>query len=161
MIKFVGPLILVEDIAVSRSFYEDILELHVKYDFGVNVAFHGDLSIHLREHFQQLLGDPAKYPIVTKSHSGELYFECDDIEHMVARLQLAQVPLLHPLCEQPWGQRVIRCYDPDGHVLEIGETMQGVVDRLYQQGSTAAEIVDRTGMPLEFVMSVLDTEKAE
>lgn len=28
----------------------------------------------------------------------------------------------------------MRFYDPDGHIIEIGETLQAVVWRLYEQG---------------------------
>jgi catechol 2,3-dioxygenase-like lactoylglutathione lyase family enzyme len=44
--KYICPLIVVKDIAESRHFYENILGQKVKYDFGENVTFEGDFSIH-------------------------------------------------------------------------------------------------------------------
>lgn len=44
-IGFEASLILVEDIAVSRRFYEVLLGQKVISDFGLNVTFTGGLSI--------------------------------------------------------------------------------------------------------------------
>lgn len=58
---------------------------------------------------------------------------------------------VHELKEQPWGQRVIRLYDPDMHIIEIGEPMQSVVKRLLSKGLSVEETVKKTLMPEEFV----------
>ena len=151
MVKYVAPLIVVEDITRSRHFYEQLLGQKVKFDFGENVPFVGDFSIHLRTHFQTLLGDGAQYPVIPKAHWGELYFETDDLETIYHRLHQAGVQFIHPIHEQPWGQRVMRFYDPDSHVIEIGETMEAVVCRLYEQGLSLEMIGARSGMPREFI----------
>jgi hypothetical protein len=61
------------------------------------------------------------------------------------------VTFVHDIQEQPWGQRVARLRDPDGHLVEIGEIMEAVVRRLRGQGLAAEEIRARTGMPMEFI----------
>ena len=33
-----------------------------------------------------------------------------------------EINYVHKLKEYPWGQKAIRIYDPDGHMIEIGET---------------------------------------
>jgi uncharacterized membrane protein (UPF0127 family) len=33
------------------------------------------------------------------------------------------VKFIHELREQPWKQKIIRIYDPDNNILEIGEPM--------------------------------------
>jgi ribosome-binding factor A len=63
MLKYMGANMLVEDMARSRYFYEQLLGQKMKVDFGPNVAFEGDFSIHLRSHFEELLGDAPRYPI--------------------------------------------------------------------------------------------------
>jgi catechol 2,3-dioxygenase-like lactoylglutathione lyase family enzyme len=151
MLKFISPLIVVEDMTRSRQFYEQILEQKVKFDFGVDVAFEGDFTIHLKSHFQSLLGDAAKYPITSKAHNGELYFDSDDIESTYQRLQAAGVEFIEGIREQPWGQRAMRLYDPDGHILEIGEPMDVTVRRFHRQGWSTERIAEKTGMPLEFI----------
>jgi catechol 2,3-dioxygenase-like lactoylglutathione lyase family enzyme len=151
MIKYMGPLIFVENIPRSRHFYEHLLVQQVKYDFGVNITYHGDFSIHLKDHIQPLLGDPSRYPILNKANNGELNFEADEMDALYNRLKEDSVEFIHGLIEQPWGQLVMRCYDPDGHILEIGEQMEITVWRLYKQGLSPQEICNKTAMPMEFI----------
>ena len=151
MLKFISPLIVVEDRARSRQFYEQLLDQKVKFDFGVDVAFEGDFTIHLKSHFQSLLGDATKYPITAKAHNGELYFESDDIELIYRRLQAAGVEFIEAIQEQPWGQHAMRLYDPDGHIIEIGEPIETTVQRFYGQGWSIDRIAEKTGMPHEFI----------
>jgi len=155
MLKFNSPLIVVEDIARSRFFYEQLLGQKVKFDFGENVPFEGDFSIHLKAHFQSLLGDAAQYPVTRKANWGELYFETDELMPIFQRLEEAGVEFIHPILEQPWGQRVMRMYDPDGHIIEIGETMEAVVWRFYQQGLPIDMINEKSSMPREFIEKVI------
>lgn len=154
MLKYQGVLIAVEDIAVSRRFYEECLGQKVQLDFGVNVGFEGGLAIHLKGNFQELLGG-ERFVAVKKSHDGELYFESDEVGVFEQRLKDEGVEFIHPIREQPWGQRVMRFYDPDSHVVEIGETMEAVVLRLYQQGGSVESICQKTGMPRPFVEGVV------
>jgi catechol 2,3-dioxygenase-like lactoylglutathione lyase family enzyme len=154
MLKFNTPLIVVNDMARSRRFYEQLLGQKVKFDFGPNVPFEG-FSIHLKSHFQSLLGDVAQFPVTQKAHWGELYFETDELEPIFQRLNEADVEFIHPICEQPWGQRVTRFYDPDGHIIEIGETMEAVVWRFYEQGHSIDNISEKSSMPREFIEGVI------
>lgn len=154
MLKFNASLIIVNDIARSRRFYEQLLGQKVKFDFGPNVSFEG-FSIHLKSHFQSLLGDVAEFPVTQKAHWGELYFETDELEPIFQRLNEADVEFIHPICEQPWGQRVTRFYDPDGHIIEIGETMEAVVWRFYEQGLSIDIIREKSSMPREFIEGVI------
>ena len=154
MLKFDAPLIVVNDMARSRHFYEQLLGQKVKFDFGPNVPFEG-FSIHLKSHFQSLLGEESLYPVTEKAHWGELYFETDELEPTYQRLNEAGVEFIHPICEQPWGQRVMRFYDPDGHIIEIGETMSAVVWRYYEQGSSIDIISEKSGMPRDYIEGVI------
>lgn len=155
MLKFVCPLVVVDEIAPSRYFYEQILGQKVKDDFGENVSFEGDFAIHLKPKYQALLGDVAQYPVTKKAHNGELYFETDEIETIYQGLKQAEVEFIHVIREQPWGQRVVRLYDPDGYIVEIGEMMEIAVERLYRQGLSIERIIQKSSMPREFVEQVI------
>jgi hypothetical protein len=96
-----------------------------------------------------------QYPVTWKAHWGELYFETDELEPIYQRLKEAEVEFIHPVGEQPWGQRVMRFYDPDGHIIEIGETMEAVVWRLHEQGLSVEEIHEKSGMPPAFIEGVI------
>ena len=152
--RFICPLLVVKDILHSTHFYRDILAQKVKYDFGENVTFEGDFSIHLESHYSKLLGStPSK--ISYGSHNFELYFESEDIEASCTRLLQHGVTFIHHIVEQPWKQRVIRFYDPDKHIIEIGESMESVVQRLAKQGLSVEQIHQATSMPIDFVRSVV------
>jgi Uncharacterized protein conserved in bacteria len=157
MLKYSGALIAVGDMSVSRKFYEDLLGQKVKFDFGADVAFEGDFSLHLRSHFQSLLGDAGRNPAPAsgRKHEGELFFETDEMEAVFQKLKQAQVEFIHEIREQPWGQRVMRLYDPDGFIVEIGETMDAVVRRFYAQGLNVHQVSARTSMPLDFVERII------
>ncbi len=155
MVKFVSPLIVVEDIALSRRFYESALGQEVEFDFGENVAFKGGFSIHLKTHFQTLLGGAERFPVVAKANNAELYFETEALEATHQQLVAAGASFIHDVIEQPWGQRAMRLYDPDGHILEIGESMQAVVRRFHALGWADERIMEKTGMPQDFITEAL------
>ncbi len=155
MLKFACALVCVKDMALSRRFYEECLGQKVRFDFGEDVEFEGGFTIHQQDHFQKLLGG-EQFAMASKAHWGELYFDADDdIAIFEQRLRDFGVELIHAVREEPWGQRVMRAYDPDGHVMEIGETMEAAVLRLFQQGGTVESICQRTGMPRSFVERAL------
>ncbi len=161
MLKFICPLICVEDITRSRQFYENILKQKIRFDFGENVTYKGDFAIHLKGHFQELLGKSSQYPVVFKTNNCELYFETDEIDILLKRLEDNGVEFIHKIHEQSWGQRVMRFYDPDGHIIEIGEPMKIVVQRFHQQGQSIETICERTSMPKKFVEQVIMEKKNE
>ncbi len=152
--KYVCALITVDNMAVSRRFYEELLGQTVEFDFGENVAFKG-FSLHLKPHFESLLGEPGKFPAQKRSNNMELYFETDEVLEFSEKLKQAGVEFIHEVKEQPWGQRVMRFYDPDSHIIEIGETMEGLVVRLHNNGLSLEEIAAKTYMPREFIENAL------
>ncbi len=153
--KFICPLIVVNDMKTSRNFYENVLNQKVQFDFGENISFEGGFAIHLKSHFSDLL-NINENDIIQKSKNGELYFEEEDFDSFLEKLKnIDSVEYVHGLKEQPWGQRAIRFYDPDKHIVEVGEPMESVVKRFLSQGLSAEETAKRTSMPEEFVRTCL------
>jgi len=155
--KYICPLIVVEDIGRSRAFYEKTLGCRVKMDFGQNVTFEGDFAIHLRSHYEGLIGQKCASGD-SRPNNLELYFESGDLENDYNKIIASGAELVHELREQPWGQRVFRFFDPDGHIIEVGETMESVVRRFSNDGMSAGEIHTRIGMPMEFINGVLNNK---
>jgi catechol 2,3-dioxygenase-like lactoylglutathione lyase family enzyme len=153
--RFIAPLLVVEDIDRARTFYNRVLELEVIQDFGENITFEGNFSLHLRSHFQQLIGG---LDVKTGGNDGEIYFEFDDLESLDKRLKSMQVEYVHPLREQPWRQRVVRFYDPDHHIIEVGESFPCIFKRLEKDGLPYDEIARVTLMPVDYVESCLKQE---
>ncbi|KAF5085548.1 Glyoxalase-like domain protein [anaerobic digester metagenome] len=149
--KFVCPLIVVRDVESSRAFYEEVLGQRVLHDLGENVVFEGGFAIHQRSHFSNLIG-VAESDIVPRSNNAELYFEEDDLDGFLERLKgMHPVKYVHEPIEQPWGQRAVRFYDPDMHIIEVGEPIESVVTRFLESGLSVEETARRTSMPEEFV----------
>jgi catechol 2,3-dioxygenase-like lactoylglutathione lyase family enzyme len=146
--KFICPLITVSDIKRSREFYEKLLNQKVKYDFGENVTFHGDFAIHLQNHFSQLIDNR---PIQLGGNNFELYFEFDQVDEIASILKKNNVEFVHEVREQPWRQKVVRFYDPDKHIIEVGESLEYLSFRLNQEGLAVEQISATTNMPIDFV----------
>jgi len=98
----------------------------------------------LQQEFEWLLGIP-KESILKNSHNMELYFEEDDFDRFVEKLeQRNDIKYLgEGVKEAKWGQRSIRFYDLDGHVIEVGENMKMVVRRFLDSGMSLAETSKR------------------
>ncbi|MEI6091773.1 MAG: VOC family protein [bacterium] len=150
--KYICPLLVVSDIHRSREFYEGLLNQTVKYDFGENVTFEGDFAIHLQSHYQGLIGDKE---VKQGGNNFELYFEYDDVEQIVKRLKEHNVQFVHEVREQPWRQKVVRFYEPDKHIIEIGESMEFLSYRLNNEGLSLEEISKITYMPVEFIKEAI------
>ena len=154
-VKFICPLITVADIEKSRDFYERVLGQTIETDFGRNVSF-GGFAIHLRSHFQMLIDNKE---IVVGGNNFELYFEYDNVEQIVEKLKTEKVEFVHELREQLWKQFVVRFYDPDKNIIEIGETMEYLTFRLYKQGNSFTEISTMTGLDIESVEKTVQKQK--
>lgn len=146
--KYICSLITVSDIKRSREFYENLLKQKVKFDFGENVTFHGDFAIHLQSHFKDLIDNKE---VRHGGNNFELYFEYDNVEQIVKVLKNNNVSFVHEIREQPWRQKVVRFYDPDENIIEIGESIEFLVFRLKNEGLSIEQISKTTNMPIAFV----------
>lgn len=157
---FKNAVLFVSDMAASRHFYEGLLEQKVEVDVGANVGYAGGLALWQKDsaarhiHGQTAAAGPA--PLGRDNL--EVYFETEAIDAMIEKFERGGVRFVHPLKEQPWAQRAVRVYDPDGHIVEVGEPMPTVVRRLARAGADRASIVKRTMMPRAFVDQALDGE---
>ena len=150
--KFVLPLIVVKDMEASKSFYTDVLGQKVALDLGKNVTLEG---FALQIDYEELVG-VGDLQIKQKSNDHELYFEEEDFDRFLAHLaRFEDVEYLHRAKEYPWGQRVVRLYDPDGHIIEVGESMESIFKRLHSEGMTPEQIAERTMHPIEFVKNFI------
>ena len=80
-----------------------------------------------------------------------VYFEEDNFDKFIERLKGCDVEYVHNVREHSWGQRVVRIYDPDRHIIEIGENIKMVCKRFLNNGMTAKQVAERMDVPLEFV----------
>ena len=154
-IQYQSSVLFVRDIQASRRFYEDALGQKVLMDHGPNVVYKGGFAIWQVDHAFQMIFEHA--PDGTEPlgrQNFELYFEAVDLDAVGTRLSNAGVEMVHPVREHPWAQRALRVYDPDGHIVEIGEPMSAVIPRFLAQGLTPEAVAERTSMPLPIVQQI-------
>ena len=149
--KYNGTVLSVADVNLSRKFYEDLFGLEIYQDYGINIAFTCGLS--LQQEFHWLTGLP-KEKILKNANNMELCFEEKDFDRFLQKLsQYPGVTYLGDVVEHSWGQRVVRFYDPDGHLIEVGEEMKMVVNRFLASEMSMAEVSQKMDV------SVGDLEK--
>lgn len=154
-INLISSVLFVEDITRARKFYEEVLEQKVLLDHGPNVGFAGGFAIWQIEHANQMVfGERKKAREDLNKDAAELYFETRELDEAILKIKAAGAGLIHDLMEQPWGQRVIRFRDPDGHILDLGEPMDVVIRRYLAAGLTPEEVVEHTFMPLEVINKI-------
>ena len=151
--KFKNPLLVVSDMEKSKKFYKDVLGLRVIMDFGANVTLTGGLCLQTKETWMEFI-DAKEDEISFGGNNAEIYFEEDDFDAFAERLEgLKNIDYVHPVIEHRWGQRVVRFYDPDRHIIEVGENMKMVCRRFLDSGMTEEEVAVRMDVPLNFVQA--------
>lgn len=151
--------VFVKDIDISKDFYISLLEMEVDLDFGKNVIFKNGFVIWEIQENHIILSRLGLNKITDRSvNRFELYFETENISEISETLKTRNIKFLHKLHEEPWGQRTIRFFDPDNHLIEIGESMRQFVRRFYEQGLTVEKVSERTSVPVEEVQRLINRE---
>ena len=151
--KYTSTVISVSDVNASRRFYEGLFGLELYQDYGINVSFTCGLS--LQQEFDWLIGAP-KETVLKRSHNMELAFETRDFDAFLEKLeQYPGIQRLGEVIEHSWGQRVVRFYDPDGHLIEVGENMKLVVERFLSTGMTMEEVSAKMDVSIEDLTKLL------
>ena len=150
--KFKNPLLVVTDMDKSVEFYKKVLGLHVIMDFGANKTLPGGLCLQTLETWRELTGSGE---IFFGGRDTELYFEEDDFDKFSEKLEKFDLGYVHPIKEHAWGQRVVRFYDPDRHIIEVGENMKAVCKRFLDSGMTPEQVAARMEVPIKFVKACM------
>ena len=116
--KLKNVLIVVKDIEKSRKFYHDLFGIDLVLDNDGNMILTEGLVLQDEKIWKRFLDRD----IVPKSNSCELYFEEQDIESFIKKLErlYPTIEYVNHLMKHSWGQRVIRFYDLDGNLIEVG-----------------------------------------
>ena len=146
--KLKNPLLVVTDMAKTVEFYKKIFGFHVVMDFGANKTLTGGLCLQTVETYKEFIDQNE---VVFGGNNFELYFEEDDFDTFAEKLKKYDIEYVHPMKEHSWGQRVIRFYDPDKHIIEVGENMKAVCKRFLNSGMTPEQVAKRMDVPMKFI----------
>ena len=119
--KLKNVLIVVKDIERARQFYHDLFGLELILDNDGNMILTEGLVLQDEKIWGQFLDKD----IIPQNNACELYFEEADIEGFVEKLEkyYPEVQYVDWLMTHSWGQKVVRFYDPDGNLIEVGTPM--------------------------------------
>lgn len=111
-------LIAVNDMDRAIRFYREIFGLQVILNQEGNVIMTEGLVLQDAKIWKDFL----KADLVPKNNMSELYFEEADIEGFVKKLEESdfEIEYVNKLMVHSWGQTVVRFYDPDGNLIEVG-----------------------------------------
>ena len=118
VIKLKNFLIVVRDIEKAKRFYHDLFGFELLTDNDGNMILTDGLVLQEEKYWKEFL----KKDIIPQSNSCELYFEEADIEGFIEKLErlYPDIRYVNRLMTHSWGQTVIRFYDPDGNLIEVG-----------------------------------------
>lgn len=149
--KYVNTLIAVKDMEKSLAFYKELFGLDVTVDLGWCKTLSCGLT--LQEHFDEVAGfhiETMKY----RSNTMELYFETEDFDGFITLLNShPEIERLHEPKTYDWLQRGIHIFDPNGHLIEVSESMFSVACKLFNKGKTVEETASLTMHPLDVVQN--------
>lgn len=119
--KLMGFLIVVKDAQKSKQFYHDLFGLEMLADNDGNMILSGGLILQEEKYWRSFIGKD----IISRNNSCELYFEEENVDAIYEKLialypetEFVNLPMTHS-----WGQRVMRFYDLDGNLIEVGTPM--------------------------------------
>ena len=146
-------LIVVEDIEKSKKFYHDLFGLDVILDNEGNVILTEGLVLQEKTIWKNFL----ERDIISESNSCELYFEEKNIEAFVEKLDklYPDIKFVNRLMTHSWGQKIVRFYDLDGHIIEVGENMKMVVKRFLDSGMSMEETSKRMDVSIADLETLL------
>ena len=119
--KLRNILIVVKDIEKSKKFYHDLFGLDMVLDNDGNMILTEGLVLQDEKIWREFLGKD----IIPENNSCELYFEEKDIDGFASKLEklYPSIKYVNRLMTHSWGQKVIRFYDLDGNLIEVGTPM--------------------------------------
>ena len=119
--KLKNILIVVKDIEKSKQFYHDLFGLDMILDSDGNMILTEGLVLQDEKIWKQFLGKD----VISENNSCELYFEEHNIETFVEKLErlYPSIQYVNKLMTHSWGQKVVRFYDLDGNLIEVGTPM--------------------------------------
>ncbi|MDU5333221.1 VOC family protein [Enterococcus sp.] len=154
--NFKGSLVAVQDIEKSKEFYQTVLGLEVMADLGVHVQLTGGMFLQTVNTWAEFI-HKKEDEVILENNASELYFEVDDMDEFIKFLDnRSDIDYIHPVVEHSWGQRAVRFYDLDKHIIEVAEDIVMVVKRFIDSGMTIEETAERTSVEPKYIQDILD-----
>lgn len=152
-LEFSATVLFVKDISKSKQFYTDVLSQKIKHDFGNNITFESDIALWQIPEKHEL--NNSYYTKNNQNKALELYFETTNIESIHDEISNHNLSICNDLKEEFWGQKTFRFFDLDNNLIEIGESLDTFITRMYNDGLTREQVSEKTGVPIETINNIL------
>ena len=119
--KLSGFLIVVRDCKKAMKYYHDVFGLEILADNDGNMILSEGIVLQEEKYWRGFLDKD----VIPQNNACELYFEEENMDAFVERLKILypETVFVNPPMTHSWGQRVVRFYDPDGNLIEVGTPM--------------------------------------
>ncbi len=134
------PVIMTNDVSGTARFYQD--------HFRFQPSFESDWYMHLQStedksvNIAILQGDHETVPEAGRGQVSGLIinFEVEDVDREYERAQTANLPILLPLRDEPFGQRHFITRDPSGVLIDVIKPIPPSPEFLAQYTEDAAPV---------------------
>jgi len=151
-LRFHSSVVFTADIRRLSAFYIEVLGQAVQHDFGACIVLQCGLSLWQPSDELTIAAKLGYCCHASGNKNLELCFETETFTPDVERIKASGVTFLHDVVEDPWGQQAVRFFDPDGNLVELGESIPTFVRRHHAAGLSPEAVAERTGVPLEAVL---------
>lgn len=116
--KYRGTLLVVKDCKKALEFYSQMFGLELIQDNDGNMELSGGIFLQEKNYWEKF----TERKVITRNNCAELYFEESDLEAFVKKLEekYPDTEYVNRLMTHSWGQKVVRFYDSDGNLIEVG-----------------------------------------
>lgn len=109
-----------KDLSKTKAFYKNLFGLRVTLDYGAYITLTGGILFQILVRWKDVLHQPEE------------------------TIKAYDVMYVHPLQSHKWGQRGIRVYEPDNHIIEISE-------RLALEGMSIEDISKKSMITIKMI----------
>ena len=146
--KYQSVMLVVRNMEKSKEFYKDILNLNVVADFGANIILTDNIALQELDKWREFIDNKE---VILNGNDKELYFEEGNFEEFVEKLENRNINFVHRVIEHSWGQKAVRFYDLDMHIIEVAEPLKIVIKRFLNSGLSIEEAAKRMDVPVEYI----------
>lgn len=121
--RFYAVTLFVDDLAASKEFYTDVLQMAVANESKTECAFLFPGGIYINLVLASSAGqfiEPAQVGEAGTPARMMLTLQVDDVDAVCQRLRAHDVPVLNGPLDRPWGRTAVFA-DPSGHCWEISD----------------------------------------
>ena len=116
--NYKGTLIIVRDCNKAFRFYHELFGFELIRDNDGNMELSNQIYLQEVDCWERFIGKNA----ISHNNNSELYFEEPDIEAFIHKLEklYPETEYVNKKMTHSWGQTVVRFYDLDGNLIEVG-----------------------------------------